>query len=78
MLHYCVTVVHVIVYATCSDESGLCHCLLLDMYLWFPQAVSAAGRNIDCDLSGSTSTQPAQVCTTVSVCLSQCQKLTVF
>jgi len=54
MIMICVT-------ACCRDDSGLCHCLLLDMYLWVPQAVSVASKNIDCDLSGSIPTQPTQV-----------------
>ena len=33
----------------------------MEMYLWVPQTVSAAGRNIDCDLAGSIPTQPTQV-----------------
>jgi len=31
------------------------------MYLWVPQVVAAAGKNIDCDLSGSIPTLPTQV-----------------
>jgi len=31
------------------------------MYLWVPQTVASATRNIDCDLSASIPTQPTQV-----------------
>ena len=43
------------------DDGGLCHCLLLDMYLWLPQAVSSAGQTTNTDLTGSIPTQPSQV-----------------
>ena len=70
MIHYPVTNNnHVVKFALqgllmvccCSADSDLCHCLLLDMYLWVPQVVSAAGKNVDCNLSGSIPTQPTQV-----------------
>jgi len=51
----------------CRDERGLCHCLLVDMYLWVPQAVSTASRSIESDLSDTTPTQPTQASMSVFI-----------